>query len=144
LEAVTDGPGVHHPLGGLLPGQGRDDGAHGHRRGAVVRRGERRQAPGAAEHHRAPAVLRALHGGGAARPGAAGTPSVDRLPPAPARAADLLPRPRGEPLTRPAARARTRSARPVGGAAPGGAAWTKDNADPVRWPWNPPRRFLWW
>ena len=42
-----DGPGVAHPLGGLLARQGRDVRAHRHSRGAVVRRGERRQAPSA-------------------------------------------------------------------------------------------------
>ena len=30
LEAQPDGPGVDQPLGGLLAGQGRDDGAHRH------------------------------------------------------------------------------------------------------------------
>ena len=44
VEAVPDGPGVDHPLGGLLPRQGRDDGAHRPPRGAVVRRGERRRS----------------------------------------------------------------------------------------------------
>ena len=35
VEAVTDGPGVHQPVGGLLAGQGPDDGAHRHPRGAA-------------------------------------------------------------------------------------------------------------
>ena len=34
VEAVPDGPGVHQPLGGLLPGQGRDVRAHRHPRAA--------------------------------------------------------------------------------------------------------------
>ena len=39
----ADGRRVDHPLGGLLPGQGRDVRAHRHSRVAVVRRGERGQ-----------------------------------------------------------------------------------------------------
>ena len=66
VEAVADGPGVDHPLGGLLPGQGRDVGAHRHPRGALVRRRERRQAPGPAQHDRPPAVDRAVRRGAAA------------------------------------------------------------------------------
>ena len=34
VEAEPDGPGVDQPLGGLLAGQGRDDGAHRHPRSA--------------------------------------------------------------------------------------------------------------
>ncbi len=45
LESIT-------PVGGVLPGQGRDVRAHRHPRGAVVCRGKRRQAPGPDEHDR--------------------------------------------------------------------------------------------
>ena len=55
VEAVADGPAVDRPLGGLLAGEGPDDGAHRHPRGALVRRRERRQAARAAEHDRPPA-----------------------------------------------------------------------------------------
>ena len=58
LEAVADGPQVDHPLGGLLAGQGRDDAPHQHPRGSVVHGRERRQAGGAAEHDRPPALDR--------------------------------------------------------------------------------------
>ena len=44
---------VDRPVGGLLAVQGRDDGAHRHPRGALVRRGERRQDAGPAQHDRA-------------------------------------------------------------------------------------------
>ena len=43
------------PVGGLLAGEGPDDGAHRHPRSAVVRRRERRQAAGADQHDRPPA-----------------------------------------------------------------------------------------
>ncbi len=42
VEAVTDGPGVDHQVGGLLTSQGRDVRAHRHTRGALARPGERR------------------------------------------------------------------------------------------------------
>ena len=51
-----DGPGVDLPLGGLLAGQGRDDGAHRHPDQPVVRGGVRHQEARAAEHDLAPAV----------------------------------------------------------------------------------------
>ena len=66
VEAVADGPGVDHPLGGLLPGQGRADGAHRHPRGALVRGGERHQATRPAQHDGASVVDHPLHRG--ARP----------------------------------------------------------------------------
>ena len=53
VEALADRPRVDHPVGGLLAVQGRDDGAHRHPRGALVRRGERRQDAGPAQHDRA-------------------------------------------------------------------------------------------
>ena len=56
VEALPDGPGVDHPLGGLLPRQGRDVRAHRHPRGALVRRRERRQAARADQHDRPPAL----------------------------------------------------------------------------------------
>ena len=55
LEALAHGPGVDHPVGGLLPGQGRDVRAHRHPRGAVARGGERRQAARPHQHDRPPA-----------------------------------------------------------------------------------------
>lgn len=67
------------PLGGVLPGQGRDARAHRRLRGALVRRRERRQASGAAEHDRPSAGLRSVPRGPAARPGAAVPTAVDRL-----------------------------------------------------------------
>ena len=55
LEAVADGPGVDHQVGGLLTGQGRDVRAHRHTRGALARPGERRQAQGPDQHDGPPA-----------------------------------------------------------------------------------------
>ena len=60
LEALPDGPGVDHPLGGLLAGQGRDVRAHRHPRGALVRGGQRGQAARADQHDRPPAQHRRL------------------------------------------------------------------------------------
>ena len=56
-------------LGGLLARQGRDVHAHRHQAGAVVRRERRRQAPRAAELHRAPALDDPLRGRHAAAAG---------------------------------------------------------------------------
>ena len=50
-----DGPRVGPQVGGLLAGEGPDDGAHRHPRGTVVRRRERRQAAGPDQHDRPPA-----------------------------------------------------------------------------------------
>ena len=78
VEAVPDGPRVDHPLGGLLAGQGRDDRAHRHPGGALVRRRERRQAALADQHDRPPALADPLRGGRGPAcsrlPGAAGRP----------------------------------------------------------------------
>ena len=63
VEALPDGPGVDHPLGGLLARQGRDVRPHRHRRGAVVRRGGRGQAPRPDQHDRPPALQRAVAAG---------------------------------------------------------------------------------
>ena len=66
LEALAHGPGVDHPVGGLLPGQGRDVRAHRHPRGAVARGGERRQAARPHQHDRPPAQHDPLPPGAAA------------------------------------------------------------------------------
>ncbi len=87
LEALPDGPGVDQPLGGLLAGQGRDVRPHRPAGDAVVRRGQRRQAPFAAQHDRASAVHGAVLRGAAAAAAAAAAAGVQRLsPPAAARA----------------------------------------------------------
>jgi polyphosphate kinase 2 len=54
VEALADGSRVDQAMGGLLPGQGPDDGVHRHLGGPVVRGRERRQAPGSDQHDRPP------------------------------------------------------------------------------------------
>ena len=89
-------------LGGLLPRQGRDDGAHRHPRGAVVRRRGRREEGGAAQHDRAPPLHDPVRRGGAAtdrgarpagqRPATSGRRASSRRT-SPTTSATLLPDP---------------------------------------------------
>ena len=55
VEAVTDGSRIDHEMGGVLQGEGPDDGAHRHPGGPLVRRRQRRQAAGPDQHDRPPA-----------------------------------------------------------------------------------------
>ena len=55
LEAVAHGSRVRQQMGGLLAGEGPDDGPHRHTGGTVVCRRERRQAARPHQHDRSPA-----------------------------------------------------------------------------------------
>ena len=60
VEVLAERPAHPRPLGGLLPGQGRDVRALRHPRGPVVRHRGRHQASRPAEHDRPPALHPAL------------------------------------------------------------------------------------
>ena len=64
LEALPDRHGVAGTVGGLLTGEGPDDRPHRQRRGALVDRRERRQAPRAPRHDPSPAQHHRLSGSG--------------------------------------------------------------------------------
>src|SRR5215831_13982801 len=89
LEALPDGPGVDHPVGGLLPGQGRDVRAHRHSRGTLVRGGQRGQAARADQHDRPPARHLRLPRRAAPAAGASAAACPAGLRARPARVADL-------------------------------------------------------
>ena len=94
VEALAHGPGVDHPVGGLLPGQGRDVRAHRHSRGAVARGGERRQAARPHQHDRRPAQHDPLPQGEAAIAETAAAAAVPGLHPDAPGHAGLRTRPR--------------------------------------------------
>src|SRR3954452_6508480 len=105
METLAHGPGVDHPVGGLLTSQGRDVRAHRHPRGPLERGRERRQAHRPVEHDLAPAVHAPLPRGPATTTPTAGTTGADRVCPPSAWPADLRSRPRGfATLTVPACR----------------------------------------
>ena len=94
VEALPDGPGVRHPVGGLLAGEGRDVRAHRHPGGPVECRGERRQAAGQDQHDRPPAVHDSVPRRPADAAVAAVTAAVTGIPAGAQGHADVRARPR--------------------------------------------------